>query len=60
MKKPTPKQQQLLAKLLEQKGVSLDDLLPRDIGGNLPTPTRSSISALISTLTSMEDKGGWT
>ena len=56
MKKPTPKQQQFLAKLLEQKGVSLNDLLPRDIGGNLPTPTRSSMSALISTLILMKDK----
>lgn len=56
MKKPTPKQQQLLAKLLKQKGVTLDDLLPRDIGGNLPTPTRASMSGLISTLLSMDDK----
>ena len=56
MKKTTLKQQQLLAKLLKQKGVTLDDLLPRDIGGNLPTPTRGSMSALISTLLSMDDK----
>ena len=54
--KPTPKQQQLLSKLLLQKGVSLDDLMPRDIGGNLPTPTKASMSALIAMLLSMPDQ----